>query len=262
MIQLYFLLLIILFYIFKNKFKDIFLYCYEFFENENINFLDKKETIKILLNNEDNYYNRFNFLDLKVRNVNNINEYKNLIIKSPVTISYSDKIKIKNNIQNIRKLFDNYSIIGFDGKKANTIKWNLGFFDNNLYEGGYPHTRNNIIMLPLKIISSENLFRVLVHEFVHIYQKIYHDDILLYLKTNNFKLLNNVNNIKVRANPDIDQNIYMKDNDIFCCIYNNNPKNLMDVTYYPINNSIYEHPYEYMAYSIENEIKKNFILNK
>lgn len=81
---------------------------------------------------------------------------------------------------------------------------------------------------------------------------MYPNDIQLYLNHNNFTKINTQTNTKLinRANPDIDNNIYQdKNNNILYCIYNNNPKNISDVEC-----SYSEHPFEFMAYFIQNNI--------
>jgi hypothetical protein len=213
--------------------------------------LSKSELTDLLLENSDNYYDRFNNIDLQVRNVSNIEEYKEKIRNSPVNINDYLKNIIIDTTKKIDEKFKNYKIIGFDGGKANTIKWSIGIIDGLDYEAGHPHTRDNIIIISKNLISSNNLLRVLLHEKVHVYQKIFKEDIKLYLKSNNFSI-SNYNN-KSRANPDTDGFTYInQDNNQMLCLYNNNPKGIMDVTYYPNNLPMYEHPLEFMAYTVEN----------
>ena len=242
MILLIFLIIILLIYINTQS---------------NIIILSKKELQNILLSDSDNYYKSFTDLDLKARNVESIDEYKNLIINSPININNNLKQIIINHINRIDKLFNNYNTIGFNGNKANSIKWIIGIVNNNKYENGFPHTRNNIIIIPKKLINKK-LISTLIHEKIHIYQKIYPDDINKYLKFNNFTNFCNkpCGNFNIRSNPDTDNKIYSKSNKLFLSIYNKNPKHINDVIYYPINKSKYEHPFEFMAYNIENHIMK------
>jgi hypothetical protein len=254
-LYLYLFIIIILLTVIYNLY-------YEYFEDENIIFLNKNESLEIIKNSNDNYFERFSQIDLKVRNVANILEYKNLISDSTIDINLLNKSIIINAIKKITNIFNNYKIDGFDGFKANTIKWKIGLITEDKYESGYPHTRSGVILLPVNLIFTSHLLYVLIHEKVHIYQKIFIDDIKIYLSKNNFNLTSSqINNKIVRANPDIDTNIYSnKEGKLLYCIYNDNPKNLMDVTYYPINSAEYEHPFEFMAYSIENDIKNNIVI--
>jgi len=226
--------------------------------SNNIKILNKNELQEILMNNHDNYYDRFTNLDLSVRNVKSIQEYKNKIFNSPITIE--DKLKniIYKQCNLIDSIFKDYKSVGFDGEKASKINWTIGIIDDKEYEFGLPHTRGNVIIIPRYLITIPRLFNTLIHEKIHVYQKMYPDDIDVYLKNYNFKKINNINRQYVRANPDITTDLYTdKQNKLLICQYNSNPQNISDVTIYPINEDKYEHPYEYMAYTLEKEISKN-----
>ena len=226
----------------------------ECFKNNNLQLLTKNELLNILINNTDNYYNRFTQLDLKVRNVNTVDEYKKNIINifyDCNSYEYNQIIDAVNKVDNVLK---KYNIIGFDGYKASQIKWKIGVINSNIYENGLPHTRSDVIIIPKNILYNNKLKTVLLHEKIHIYQKIYSNDITQYLINNNFtKSRKKIKNI--RANPDIDEYIYKNINgQEMMCIYNENPSSILDVLYIPNNNSENEHPFEYMAYTIEKKL--------
>jgi hypothetical protein len=229
--------------------------------------LNKNELIDILINDYDNYYNTFNYTDLKVRNVNSIGEYKEICKTSPITISKNEINIINKSIYKIRNILKNYNSIGFNGSKANKIDIIIGIVNNKDYEEGLPHTRywgsiynKYIIIIPKYLIDTNNLTSVLFHELVHIYQKVYPKDIEIYLDTLKFKKYAHNNN-QTRSNPDIDEYIYSDvNNELLYCIYKNNPKSIMDVIYFPLNNETNEHPFEMMAYNIESDIKEKYNL--
>ena len=55
----------------------------------------------------------------------------------------------------------------------------------------------------------------------------------------------------------MDQWIYKNNKDeIMMTEYMNNPNSIMDIKTIPINNSKYEHPFEYMAYNITSKINQ------
>ena len=236
----------------------LFYYNKEYFTNNT--YLNKTELYEFLISNSDNYYNTFNNYDFKVRNITCIEDY-NLKIKNVVTeINFINKIYINMLINKINKKFKEINIIGLDGEKASLIPWNIGFINGRDYEYGLPHTRNNIIIIPLHLLNEHNLLnehtlleRVLFHEKVHIYQKLYSEDIEKYLINKGFKQYlhrNNFNNI--RANPDINEWSYTdSNNNLLIAQYIDNPNTIHDVIYYPINKDNYEHPYEFMAYELE-----------
>ena len=218
----------------------------ECFENHII-FLTSKQLELILIENSDNYYNTFNNNDMKVRQINSILEYHEKI-KNSVTDNNDDKIITL--INKIDHAFESINYPYLDGKKFNKIPWKIGFVKGTEYENGFPHTRNDIIILPIEYPISAN---VLIHEKIHVYQKLYPDDIKKYLDENNF-IKYKLSDYLGRANPDIDKYLYKKDMDIYYSRYNDNPNSITDVTYYPINDSTLEHPYEMMAYNLSNKI--------
>jgi len=76
---------------------------------------------------------------------------------------------------------------------------------------------------------------------------------------NNHFIKNSKKIYNIRANPDIDEYIYKnKNNQLMMCVYKDSPNTLFDVTFYPENNPNNEHPFEYMAYTLESEISKLF----
>lgn len=233
----------------------LFYYNKDFFTNNT--YLNKQELYDFLISNSDNYYNRFNKYDLKVRNIACIEDY-NLKINNAVTeINYNNKIFIDIIINKINKKFKEINIIGLDSEKASLIPWYIGFINGHDYEYGLPHTRNNIIIIPIHLLNDQYLLkRVLFHEKIHIYQKLYPEDIEKYLINKGYKKYlhrNNFNNI--RANPDINEWTYTdSNNNLLIAQYIDNPNIIHDVIYHPINKDNYEHPYEFMAYELENSV--------
>jgi hypothetical protein len=246
------LIFILLFLLYKKK--------YELFENNlnfsNITFISKEKLFQILRSNNDNYYNTFYENDFKVRNITSIDHYINYIKKSTSDFNNEEKEKIKKSVDLINNVFENIKLEYFDGRKANNLPWKIGCVSGKLYENGLPHTRGDIIILSKQNInnySQQKLSKTLLHEKIHIYQKIYHDDIQKYIRNNNFvkhKKRSSYDNI--RANPDLDTWIYKDKNDnLYKAVYNNKAQTVEDITYFPIDNQSHEHPYEKMAIEME-----------
>jgi hypothetical protein len=245
----------ILYFIFNN-------YLFErISESLDIYYMNKKELEDYLIKDADNYYENFSNIDFKVRNVNNLNDYHENIKKSCIDID-NNSIQILNKcINNANNKLIKYNVIGFDGNKCANITWKIGLVKDKLYEEGYPHTRHDLIIIPFYLLNSKSqLTSTLIHEKIHVYQKLYPEDISKYLANNGFtkyKLRNTMINIGIntRSNPDMDEWIYKdKDNNIMMAEYLENAKSIMDVKTIPINTSKYEHPFEYMAYDITNHI--------
>jgi hypothetical protein len=221
--------------------------------------LSKKELIDIIINDYDGYYKTFTENDLQVRNVSNIKEYKSKI-KSSACIPKSNQInKIKKSVQLADKKIQNLikdnngNYDHVDLNKLYNIKWKIGFICNNNYENGLPHTRGDVIIFPLSMISNSNTSEIsstLIHEKVHVYQKTFKNETQEYLDKNNFKKIKTRDkNDNIRANPDMDDSVYSDGRMIYSAKYLENPENIIDVRLYK-NSQIYEHPFEKMAINI------------
>lgn len=226
----------------------------EYFKNDNLKLLSKSELVQLLLNDTDNYYKRFTKLDLKVRNINSVDEYKDKLINIYYNYDTSEYNKLLYSINKINNIFKNYNTVGFDGNKASTIIWKIGIINDNTYENGLPHTRGDVIIISKNLLNSYRLETILLHEKIHVYQKLYPDDIQEYFSHNNFTK-SRLKTDNVRANPDIDEYIYKNSSkQEMLCLYNENANSVSDVVYYPNNKIENEHPLEYMAYTIEAEL--------
>jgi len=208
----------------------------------NIIFLNQNELLDILLSNKDHYYKTFFPVDLKVRNVESIKEYKENIKKS---VYFFSKSKQESIIKMVKKIDDFLSSIGLC--KASLLPWKIGCIKGKLYEDGLPHTRLDTIILNVNNIN----ILTLLHEKIHIYQKKYKKDMKNYLSLFT-KVKKREESDRIRANPDIDQWIYKDDKRIYQTIYVKNPKTIQDVRKYK-----YEHPFEKMAEDIEKLFNNN-----
>ena len=217
-------------------------------------YLNKEELYEYLKKDEDNYIKNFSNKDLTVRNVNNINEYYDNIKKACIDIN-EDSIRILNEcIHKANNKLNKYKCIGFDGSKCANIQWKIGLINNNLYEEGFPHTRNNLIIIPKSSLNNkESLINTLIHEKIHVYQKMYPGDMDKYTQYHHFyKKMRRGEVDDARANPDLDEWIYNdSNNQSYMALYKADSTNITDVTFYPNNSHFYEHPYEKMAYDME-----------
>ena len=255
--------ILIIIYIVLNK------YVYNISETM-ANYMTADELSAYLINDKDDYYKNFSNIDLKVRKVSNLEDYYNNIKKSCIHVDESNMNILNNCINIANNKLKKYKCIGFDGNKCANLEWIIGLVKDKLYEEGYPHTRHNIIIIPSYLLNSKNqLINTLIHEKIHVYQKTYPEDIKKYLEINGFtkyKLRTEYNNdshgmdnigvnTNIRSNPDMDKWIYKnKNGEIMSTEYMDNPKSIMDVKTIPINDTKFEHPFEFMAYDITNHI--------
>ena len=230
--------------------------------NNQIIFYKKQNLYKILEKDEDHYFKSFSYTDLKVRKITDIQDYFKILENS---LCDPDQIiinKIKDYILEIKKKV-NYYIKNKSNEfeyvnlnKFNNIPWKIGFVNTNNYENGLPHTRGNIIILnknKLMLNSDMKNMKTLIHEQIHIYQKMYPLELDYYLKSKKFtKVKKKTQYDNIRANPDLDNYIYKdKENNIYKAVYNKNPNSIEDIIYYPYDKQFYEHPNERMAIEFE-----------
>lgn len=199
-------------------------------------FLNENELLDILLSDKDHYYKTFYSLDLKVRNVESIKEYKENIKKSVCSFSKSKQDSIIKMAKKIDEFLKNIGLY-----KASLLPWKIGCVKGKLYEDGLPHTRLDTIILNMNTINISTL----LHEKIHIYQKKYKKDMKIYLSLFT-KVKKREESDHIRANPDIDQWIYKDNERIYQTVYVKDPKSIQDVKRYK-----YEHPFEKMAEEIE-----------
>ena len=220
-----------------------------------IDYININDSLVILKNND--YFDKFYKLDYISRNINNISDYYLMIDKSVSQFTVHEKDKINKCIYAANNILKNISFEWFDGNKCLNIPWKIICVDGKLYENGLPHTRNEYIIISRQDVNSyteDKLMKTLIHEKVHVYQKLYKEDSEKYIIKHNFiKYKYRDENDKIRANPDINNWIYKdKNNNIYCAKYiTNNPTSIENIKYEPYNSQSFEHPFEKMAIEIE-----------
>ena len=213
----------------------------------NIIFLNNKELSDILIKDYDNFYKNLSTINLQLRNINNKDEYLYNIENHLYTPTKKEKKIIKNAIYKAENKLKNKHYMGFNYNKIQKSPWVIGCSIGENYEFGYPHTRNNIIILNYNNIYDKDLYKTLIHERIHVYQKLFPKDMNKFLKYFGFEKIKR-KDISHLDNPDTNNYIYKKNDFIFeCNIIDNN-------LHYTNLSSQYEHPYEYMAYIIVDQI--------
>jgi hypothetical protein len=213
-------------------------------------FLTREELLKFLLNDSDNFYSKLKPVDLSVRNVEDVDEYKKLLYNAADEFTIDEMRKLKIAMEECDHYLQRINKPGFNGFKCKNIPWKIGCIVGKEYEAGLPHTRGEVIIFPrYKLEQNERMYtRTLIHERIHIYQKRYPDHIQQYLKHNGYTRYKPINRSKTRANPDIDEWTYTdKEGNVMSAEYKKDAKSLRDVTFSPKNTSEYEHPLEKMA---------------
>ncbi len=230
----------------------------ENFENSKINYLTKEEIYNIFKEDKDNYFSSFSIYDWEVRNVFDKEQYLTKIKESIQELNQEQKERLSNLLQKVDQKLKNIQLSWFNGNNASNINWKIGYTIGKNYEDGLPHTRNDIVILGENTLKQDdkNLIKTLVHEKVHLYQKMYPNDIEKYKEVKKYRRLRRVEeNDRIRANPDTDNYIYVNDKgEELKTIYNENATGLEDTKTYPENKQSSEHPNEAMAIEVEKMI--------
>lgn len=224
--------------------------------NPVIIFLPKDKLASFLKNDVDNYFSTLSLPNLHLRNIIDKKEFLDNMSNYLYNCNQKEKKIIHQSIIKANSLLNKIIYPGFYYHKLHNFPWIIGCSNLEDYEFGYPHTRHNIIILNKTNIYDKDLYKTLIHERVHIYQKLFPSDIDEFLLKYQFKKIR-MQNAYDRANPDTDNYIYKKDDVIYECkiespyldnFYNfNNNKYKLNYT----NGSCkYEHPFELMAYEI------------
>ncbi len=222
-----------------------------------IRFLDKKDTVEFVKSDKDNYLEKLTEYDIKAQKSKNKKEYQTKIIESASSLTQEEKQKLLKGCKRADNALRNIKIPGFDGEKASNLDWNIALTRGRKYEDGLPHTRLDTIFIsdnhPLSY-SDEQIAKTMLHEKVHVYERLFPEDIKIWMKYAGFKPYKKWKDFKIaRSNPDIDDWSYLdKDGNPLVVLYKSkNPSSIYEVKYSNKGDATTEHPYEVLAYSLE-----------
>jgi len=234
--------------------------------NKHIRILTGEETRKIICSKRsiDNYYDSFSALDLRARGVSSLNEYLQRI-ESVCLRGVCDPDKesiIRRCIEKVDWTEKTRSLYWIDMGRLRALPWTIALTKGkgSAYEYGLPHTRGDVIIIPESaVVDTDEFVDTLMHEQLHVYQKMYHEDFQKYLDSEGFVRHcwrrspkdgqfqeNFIQN--VAANPDADEWVYSKDGEIFVGQYTGGGHDYKSVTFKPINHPRYDCPQEYAVY--------------
>jgi hypothetical protein len=245
-----------------------------------IHFMTKGETKNFLKHDRDKFITGLDELNLTARGIKIPETYIKITSKSATNFTEEEKLELTKAVDIACDKLDDVGAkqlkrYGIDKKKMWDMlqNWTLAKTKDKVLEMGMPHTREDIIFLSEYYMAknSDNinkLVRTLIHEFIHIYQRKYGDEYHTFLKDHEWEIHPYNENDK-RINPDLDDNVWKRPAQkgetatkatrieaggyrIFIARFNNRePKDLKDIS---LKDSRYEHPYEYYAYKLSQEI--------
>jgi hypothetical protein len=202
----------------------------------NVTFLSAKQTHEFIARDEDRFISSMTKADLCARAVRSKQTYLTQACQAADDFTEEEKLILFRNVQIANKfLYNLRSVPGLNPALICKIPWVFAKCSYE-YESGLPHTRQNIIFT----MNGQLKVRDCIHEKIHVYQRMYPDAAKMFLIARGF--------IRVqphplrRANPDQDNNTYIKDGRVYDGVYTSeNPVNISDVQQF-------RHPYEVMSY--------------
>jgi hypothetical protein len=229
--------------------------------NEDIKVLSKEDASYEIIRDTDGYFKSLTNRDLRIRDSSTVTEYKQKSKEAFCDINKRLQDKLKACCRKIKERLLPYkhkTIMGISIQPFLEMPWKFAVVSNNVYENGFPHTRNDIIVLPKDFIENyktDKLCKLLIHEKVHVYQKTNKDAFYQYLRENEFERTGSRSGDP--ANPDLDQYRYTHTHigDLYATYSSTNPSSFQDISYME-NKASHEHPFEYIAYKMENIFDK------
>jgi hypothetical protein len=221
-----------------------------------IRFLDKKETSQFFKLDKDDYIKNLTIFDVKAQKSKSKKDYQNKIIESADSFTPEERIRIEKACKRADDALEKINIPGFDGVKASNLDWNLALTRGRKYEDGLPHTRLDTIFLSELVLGSsdDQMAKTMLHEKVHVYERLFPEDIEVWMKTQGYKPYKKWSDFKIaRSNPDINDWSYLDPNGkpMVVLYKTDNPKSIHEVTYSGMQDPSNEHPYETLAYTLE-----------
>lgn len=210
-----------------------------------------------LSNTIDNslYFSRLNDLDVKARGASSVDDY---IQKYKANIQKFSKHEQKH----INKLVDVANIKIEPYKNIKTLPWCIAKFSH--VENNFPHTHGDIIFIPDGFLSMpfDDQVEVLIHEKVHVFQRIFTIETNKLLDMIGFKPYGPQSSIKnIRTNPDTNSFLYKLNDTVQAQLYStDNPSSIIESSVVVIHGDKQwdipstikqaDHPYEIMACTV------------
>lgn len=220
--------------------------------------LSQQECIQFLQKDHDDYVKQLTPADLHARGVSSRDDYIDQIVQAAHNVSQHEYEAISNATRVVNTFLTTTSRLGVPSDVLYRIPWKIAVTRGHKYEEGLPHTRHDIIFIDVSLIKLPTLANTLLHEKVHIYQRMYPHEVEEWLSKRNYMRVGKRSSRELtRANPDVDEWIYMdkKTNTEMIALYNSKrPYGISDVT---LLNAAFEHPFETMAYEVAASFSAN-----
>lgn len=219
----------------------------ELFAGEKLVYLSAAETRKLLIEDADGYVTGMSYHDLSARGCKTHRQYLEKAAGAAFDFSELQKEKLEKAMQQAEVLLQatKHAIITYEN-----LPWKFALV-LPVYEEGLPHTRRDTIFLyPQHLeMTEKRLVELLVHEWVHLYQRKNLHKVQAGLMQEGYKVWRKRKGYpRIRANPDVDEYIYVHPSgQVMLYVYNKDyPSSIQDIM---APNGLQEHPFEEMAYT-------------
>jgi hypothetical protein len=228
-------------------------------------FLNKKAVETFFKEDPDYYFRNLTPIELfsmgyRDKDIKkNINNYVNDSIKCIEEWNDEEKSLITKHCIEADTFLKNFKLDSFPNVLVSKIKWKFAKIRGQIYEGAHPHTRNDIIFLPVDIINPDVLTKYLVHEKCHVFSRLYPAHMSVWIKANGYKIYKKLDEYPLRRNnPDVDGWVYIDPygRETLAQFIKENPDRFEDVIYPGgMHSHETEHPNETLAYIVDSYVK-------
>ena len=231
-------------------------------DNTHITFLRAKDTANFIISDPDTYTFNLSPLDLHARKAASYQEYEEASARTARDFTPSEVFTLTRAAKRADSIMSKITLAGCPSFSENLLKipWIFASTQGTTYEDGLPHTRLNVIFLSstsiARLFADENeLVRILIHEKIHIQQRLHPMETLALLKERGYiQWKERLGVPRIRANPDLDPWIYIDPStkqQMAAYYTSDTPTSISDITLSSVN---YEHPYELIAYEATENI--------
>lgn len=227
----------------------------------NYHFRDRQDVASFLFTDWDGYVKSMSPYDLHARGVAMKHQYRTRSANAAMDFTPAMQLRMTRacamvdaELMNNQRLRHACMSYGMDPDTMAGIAWKLALTNGTAYEEGLPHTREDTIFVSTEFFDENSIqenSRTLLHEKVHLYQRLYREACTRQLFALGFtvhKLRKQVE--MIRCNPDLDGIIYRDPKGkVLACFYRNKaPRSIRDVVY--MSSCKTEHPFEKIAYEL------------
>lgn len=218
-------------------------------------FMSREETVKYFLEDRDRYVVDLSDLDLIALKSTSKQDYINKIVSDARDFTSSEKKLLIKACADADKFLYNYTKIPqINAKKIANMEWVLSKTNGEWYEAGYPHTRENIIFITDDVIRHPDLTRIMIHEKIHVFERLYPEEIEEWMRVKGYTVHSKLKDYPLaRSNPDVNGIVYKSKEGCLTLAQfkNKNPSGIDDANYPCGRDWKHEHPYETLAYTID-----------